>query len=70
MRIDPDILNDAIETFENEFLLVQQSFRWVKNGQIIPNAQESFTLKQVVDFNGWEIVQTFGSSIAICKEKY
>ncbi len=68
-RLDEILIEKAIRVSGDEFVIVRRPFRWKKNGQVIPNAYESFRLETVCEDNHWKIVETYGGHIAIVKPK-
>ena len=66
-RLDPKVLGHGFRLKQGEFLLVRQPFRWLRDSSVIPNAYEMFTMEQVCRDNGFQIVETYGDNIAICK---
>ena len=48
-----------------ESVMVRHAFRWHKNGQVVSNAYESYSLEGVCADRGWKIVETYGEHIAI-----
>jgi len=68
-RIDELKIIEAIRVSSGEFIVVRRPFRWMKNGEAISNAYESFGMECVCEDNGWKIVEKYGEHIAICKKK-
>lgn len=67
-RIQPDKISEAIGHSGNEFVVCRSAFRWMRDGQVIPNAYESFSLQGICEDNGWSIVCQYGDSLAVLRE--
>ena len=67
-RLDENKILDAIRLLPGEFIMMRRPFRWMKDGEVVPNAYESFRLEGICEDNGWKIVERYGEHIAICKE--
>jgi hypothetical protein len=51
-----------------ESVMVRHAFRWHRNGEVVSNAYESFSLEGVCEDRGWKIVERFGEHIAVISE--
>lgn len=61
---------ECILTFEGESVLVRQPFRWMKNGEVVPNAYECLDLEQICEERNWKIIAKYGDSLAIISESF
>jgi hypothetical protein len=58
-------ISRAVYTHGNEAVLVRNSFHWKKDGQTIPEAHASMSMKQVCKAHRWKIVERYGEHLAI-----
>ncbi len=63
-RLNPEIWK-YIGVEPGQSVIVCQPFRWFRNGEVIPNAYEMFSVETVCRDNGWEIVASYGPHIAV-----
>ena len=68
-RLNAETISASIFTRDDEFVICRQAFRWLKDGLVISNGYEMFEMETIIEDNGWELVETYGEHIAICKPK-
>jgi hypothetical protein len=67
-RLNATEIAKAIYTRPGESVIVRSAFRWMRDGQVIPNAYEMFSMEGVCEDRGWQIIAQFGEHIAIISE--
>lgn len=67
-RLDSDEIWKHIKTSEGEHVIVRSAFRWLIDGEVIPNAYECHDLEDVCSERNWSIVCSYGLSLAVIRK--
>ena len=67
-RLNAAEIAKAIYTVPGESVIVRSAFRWLRNGEVIPNGYEMFSMEGICEDRNWKIVARYGDHIAIISE--